>query len=94
MTNKEPELQIDPEGPVNRKGKDAGRPPHGLLANFFGGVENAPTSISGAVVLLLIMIGAAISFLDTKVDPTDYWKAIVLPTTTGLFGYLFGKGKK
>lgn len=99
MTNKpspdnQPEANIHTRGPVNEKGTSPAPQPQGWLPKFFGGVEHAPASISGFVLVLLICIGAALTFKETKVDPTDFWKTIVLPTTTALFGYLFGKGKK
>jgi len=90
---KKDEIKFDNDGPVKNRGilptSEAG-----LLSKFFGGVENAPTSISGIVVVLLIFVGIFITVWDTKVDPADFWKTIVLPITTALFGYLFGKGKK
>ena len=89
--SKKSELNFENEGPVKKKGTINSSSEAGLLGKFFGGVENAPTSICGVVVVLLITIGAAISFFDTKVDPVDFWKSIVLPTVTALFGYLFGK---
>lgn len=94
MTSKKTEINIGTKGPVNDKGKvnDSAHP--GLLGKFFGGVENAPTSISGTVVVLLIGVATAITFSETKIEACDFWKSVVLPTITALFGFLFGKSRK
>lgn len=94
MTSKEPEIRIDNEGPISKKGKSLSHSHPGLLGNFFGGADNAPTCICGIVVILLIIIGALITFCETKIEAIEYWKTIVLPTVTALFGYLFGKGRR
>ncbi len=94
MNSKEPEIHINTAGPANKKSKFDPSMHPGVLGKFFGAIENATTSISGLVVILLIVIATLITFVETKVDATDYWKSIVLPTVTALFGYLFGKRPK
>jgi len=91
MTLKE-EIRINNEGPVSKKGLSTSHP--GLLGSFFGSSDNAPTSICGIVVVLLNAIGALITFFDSNVEANEFWKTIVLPTVTALFGYLFGKGRR
>jgi hypothetical protein len=94
MNQKEPEIHINNEGPVNKKGKLPSSSNPGLLGSFFGSPDNAPTSICGIVVVLLIIIGALTLFFKTSVDAAEFWKTIVLPAITALFGYLFGKGRR
>lgn len=88
------EIQIDNEGAINQQGKIPVSFRLGLLGRFFRGVENAPTSIAGIVVVLLIVSAIAITFYPTQISAVEFWKTIVLPVVTALFGYLFGKGKK
>lgn len=93
MSTSNPKLNIHTKGPVNEIGTYDPSKHLGYLGAFFGGVENAPTSISGFIVILLIVIGGLISFCKEYAFAMDYWKAI-LPIVTALFGYLFGKSRK
>jgi hypothetical protein len=93
MITNDPKINIKTEGPANKTSRYDPSKHLGRLGEFFGGAENAPTSISGFIVILLIVIGAFNSWFRPDIT-MEYWKSIVLPTVTGLFGYLFGKHQK
>lgn len=72
MTSKDPEIHFNNEGPVSKKGQIRGPTHPGILGNFFGGADNAPTSICGIVVILLIINGTLITLVDTKVELVNF----------------------
>ena len=92
MNMNDPEIHIKTEGPANKSSKYDPSKHLGYLGAFFGGVENAPTSISGLIVFSLVIIG----FVNNLCRPElamEYW-TLIIPVVTALFGYLFGKHKK
>ena len=93
MNSNHPKIHINPEGPANKASTFDPSTHLGVLGRFFGGVENAPTSISGGLVFLLIIIGAFNVVWRPEIA-MEYWKIIVLPTVSTLLGYLFGKRQK
>jgi hypothetical protein len=66
----------------------------GLLGKIFGNSETAPTNICGIVAFLLIVTGTIMIFYESKVDPFDYWKSIIVPLLSVMLGYLFGRGQR
>ena len=88
----EPKINIKTEGPANKTGKYNPSRHHGHLGKFFGGSENAPTNISGLIVTLFILVGMFHSFFRPD-SAMEFWKSIVLPLTTALLGYLFGRSR-
>lgn len=92
MIRKDPEIHIKTEGPANKSSKYDPSKHLGYLGEFFGGVENAPTSISSFIVILLIVIGAFQSLFRPDFA-MEYW-TLVIPVVTALFGYLFGKSRR
>lgn len=63
---------------------------HGLLGKLFGSTKNAPLNIAGAFLLGLLVPGIVLLFCDGKLPASDYWK-LILPVTTLILGYLFGR---
>ncbi|MAZ65551.1 MAG: hypothetical protein CMF25_00380 [Kangiellaceae bacterium] len=64
----------------------------GLLGKLFGNKANAPSNIAGLIVVLLVLSGLVITFVEAKIDPKEYW-AIISSIITLILGYLFGKGQ-
>ncbi|MGH8070223.1 MAG: hypothetical protein ACRERE_34275 [Candidatus Entotheonellia bacterium] len=62
----------------------------GFLGRFFGLKTNAPTSIAGAILFLLIVPLILMLFVPSKISAVEYLKK-VLPVITVTLGYLFGK---
>jgi hypothetical protein len=66
--------------------------PGGKMGDFLGIGENGSINIAGIVIILLVVVGGILTFVNFH-NSEDYWK-IVSPLITLAFGYLFGKNKK
>lgn len=62
----------------------------GLLGKVFGADNKASTNITGIVVVLLVISGISLLFVDSKMPAAEYWK-VITPIITLALGYLFGK---
>ncbi|MFB2803571.1 hypothetical protein [Shewanella seohaensis] len=62
----------------------------GFIGKFFGISNSAAINIAGLVALLLVISGIAVTFLDSKIPPENFWK-IIIPVLSVILGYLFGK---
>ena len=68
----------------------------GWLGKFFGNRANAPSNVSGLVLILLLLWGMVMILLPYEdpnalsVTPKEYWE-IIVPLVTLILGYMFGK---
>ena len=68
----------------------------GWLGKFFGNKANAPSNVSGLVLIVLLLSGVVMIFLPYEdpnalsVTPKEYWE-IIVPIVTLILGYMFGK---
>ena len=63
----------------------------GFLGKIFGSSATAPSNIAGLVLIVLLVSGVAILFVNSaSMTAGDYWK-IIIPIITLVLGYLFGK---
>ncbi len=83
------EIEITTKGPIGEDGifqltkfeKELG-----YVGKFFGGVEHAFNNMLGMAVFIVFIVGAVVIFWSPLIDPWAYWKTIILPTLTFLFG--------
>ena len=61
----------------------------GLLGRFFGNAKNAPVSISGLTLLLLLVAGIVQTYVPGSMQAMEYWR-LVVPVMTLILGYLIG----
>ena len=68
----------------------------GWLGKFFGNKANAPSNVSGLVLIVLLLSGIVMIVLPYEdhnalsVTPKEYWE-IIVPIVTLILGYMFGK---
>ena len=68
----------------------------GWLGKFFGNRANAPSNVSGLVLIVLLLSGIVMIVLPYEdpnalsVTPKEYWD-IIVPIVTLIFGYMFGR---
>ena len=67
----------------------------GWLGKFFGNRANAPSNVSGFLLIVLALSGIAKSLLpldalNDLMTPREYWE-IIAPLVTLILGYMFGK---
>ncbi len=60
---------------------------HGWLGALFGASLNAPINIAGLVLVLLILPGIALIFVEGKISVSDYWQ-LISPAITLILGYV------
>jgi len=85
-----PRIQIDSNTPPEIQAK-ALELEAGWLGRCFGAGRNASVNIAGGSLIALILLGAALLFLDAKgMTASEYWK-LVTPIITLILGYLFAK---
>lgn len=63
----------------------------GWVGKFIGDVEMAPLNISLITIILLTLDGLVISIFNFPLH--DFWRVVVLPILTLIFGYIFGRSK-
>lgn len=68
----------------------------GWLGKFFGNRANAPSNVSGLLLIVLLLCGIVMILLPYEdpntlsVTPKEYWE-IIVPLVTLILGYMFGK---
>ena len=68
----------------------------GWLGKFFGNRANAPSNVSGFLLIVLLLFGMVLIVLPygghnaLSVTPKEYWE-IIVPLVTLILGYMFGK---
>jgi hypothetical protein len=63
----------------------------GWLGKCFGTSKNSPLNIAGFVLIILVVAGVLVLFIQSSIAAIDYWK-IVSPLIALVMGFVFGKG--
>ena len=62
----------------------------GLLGKIFGAPTHSPANIAGLAIILLLVPGIILLFVQGSTSASDYW-TLILPIITLALGYIFGK---
>lgn len=62
----------------------------GVVGRFIGSGDQARFAITLIVIIFLLLIACAVTFLETPVNAEEFWDLVVPIVTLGL-GYIFGQ---